>query len=469
MVTGFARLFSALLPSFVLSRLNGETSKPARLGPTSHLDGMRGLAAFFVFLCHLSYNCYVITTGFGQGQPGENNNILQLPIIRLFYSGPPMVTIFFVISGYALSLKPLRQARSQQWDSLLTTLTSSTFRRGMRLFLPTTASTFLIMVMLRLGWYEGTREFANSKIFLRNVLEHHPLRLDTLELQVRHWMWTVFQFVHVWGWENFGGSTPYDVHLWTIPVEFRTSLVLFLTILGLAKTRSCLRLAMMMGIMWFTLRNDRWEMVLFFAGAFLAELDLIRGPLSGSSVVVAGSPTLGPQPDFQTSKRTALSSAMRFIWVLLGVFALYLMSQPDLFFESTPGWIYLTTLIPEWFSQKYRFYQCVGSVLFVWSVNNSTALQRPFNHPLTQYLGKISYALYLVHGPVIHIIGYRVEESMWYMTGWNTPMRYNMGFILASIIILPVTVWMADLFWRAIDIPCVKIARWVERKCAVCD
>lgn len=468
LVKNSLKLTSAILPSFVLSRLNGETGKPARLTPTSHLDGMRGLAAFFVFLCHLSYNCYVITSGFGQGEPGENNNILQLPIIRLFYSGPPMVTIFFVISGYALSIKPLRQARSQQWDSLLTTLTSSTFRRGMRLFIPTTISTFMIMIFLQLGWYEGTRSFATNKIFMRNVPEPHPPRLETFELQFWHWCWKVFQFIHVFSWGNFDGSTPYDVHLWTIPVEFRASLALFLVILGLAKTKSGTRLAMLVGVMCFTLRNDRWETVLFMCGAFLAELDLIRGPLSSTSPTSSSdSPSLGPQPDPVSQKRVFLSTLVRFAWVVVGIIALYLMSQPDILFELTPGWVYLSSLIPEWFSAKYRFWQCVGSVMFVWAVNNSLLLQKPFNHPFVQYFGRIAYALYLVHGPVIHIIGFRVEAMAWELTGWSTPMRYNLGFILASMVIIPLTVWVADLFWRAIDIPSVKFARWMERKCSV--
>lgn len=471
--TCVSRFFYALIPSFVQSRLSGETSKPVRLAPTSHLDGMRGLAAFFVFVCHYFYNCYVITVGFGYGAPGENNNMLQLPIVRLFYSGPPMVAMFFVISGYALSLKPLRQARAQQWDSLLTTLTSSAFRRGMRLFLPTTASTFLVVVMLRLGWYEGTRSFAKNKLFMRNIVEHHPKLYETLEEQICHWMWKVFDFVHVWGWENFGGSTPYDVHLWTIPVEFRASLVLFLVLLGLAKTKVWMRMTLLAGISWFTIRGDRWEMVLFFAGMFLAELDLIRGPLSTSSSGAEAAATLSPLSEKQTESTSTeailMAQMSRWFWFLFGILGLYFMSQPDLFFDSTPGWIWLSTLIPEWFSQRSRWYQCLGSIMFVWACNNSQILQKPFNHPFTQYFGKISYAVYLVHGPMIHVIGYRIEKWCWGMTGWDTPMKYNLGFFLSTLLIVPLVVWAADLFWRGVDTPCVKFARWFEKKCSVSE
>ncbi|KAK3061222.1 hypothetical protein LTS18_006755, partial [Coniosporium uncinatum] len=172
------------------------------------------------------------------------------------------------------------------------------------------------------------------------------------------------------------------------------------------------------------------------------------------------SPVSGPSTYYTQEK------LMKYVWILLGVFALYLMSQPDDFAESTPGWIYLCSLIPEWFSTKYRYWQSVGSVLFVFVASNCPTWRRPFETSVSQYFGKISYAIYLVHGPLIHVFGYAVEPWAWSVTG-TEGWRYHAGFILASIIIVPVTVWAADLFWRAIDTPCVKFARLVENKCAV--
>jgi hypothetical protein len=66
---------------------------------------------------------------YGYGQ-GENRGLFQLPIFRLFYSGPPMVAIFFVISGFALSLKPLSLIRVEDWEQSLHTMASLIFRRG---------------------------------------------------------------------------------------------------------------------------------------------------------------------------------------------------------------------------------------------------------------------------------------------------------------------------------------------------
>ena len=117
-VTTFSRL---IIKPFTFIRSQAWEShvpnKQEKLHNTAYLDGMRGLAAFAVFLCHLSYGTWDTGHVYGAGEPGEksaNTYLLQLPIIRLFYSGPPMVAIFFVISGYALSYKPLKQMRNRK-------------------------------------------------------------------------------------------------------------------------------------------------------------------------------------------------------------------------------------------------------------------------------------------------------------------------------------------------------------------
>ena len=450
-----------LLPSFVQHWIGFDRSKPETLSPTAYLDGMRGLAALFVFFCHFSYSCFVITRGYGFGEPGENNHILQLPIIRLFYSGPPMVCIFFVISGYALSLKPLKLLRSQSWEKFFTTMSSSIFRRGIRLFTPTTVSTFMVIIMLRLGFYEPTRAFSENRELLRNVLEYHPHLRDTFYNQFWDWVWHMWNFVHVWSWEPFGGTTSYDVHLWTIPVEFRCSLMLFLALIGLARVRTALRFTFLFLLVWFTYYWSRWEMVLFYSGMFLAELDIIRGVHRNASTSAVSPSNAGSPRDTVTKSRYSL----QILWIALAIFSLYLMSQPDDDFAETPGWIWLSTYIPEWFGEKYRYYQCIGAMLFVLCTSYCSLLQKPFNTPLVQYFGKISYSLYLMHGPVIHVIGYRIEPWAWSITGSEPGFRYKAGFLLSSIFILPITIWAADLFWRAVDAPSVRFARWLETMC----
>ncbi|KAF5697467.1 acyltransferase [Fusarium mundagurra] len=443
------------VPSYLQGRHAREQIRPAKLAPTAYLDGMRGVAALVVLFCHFFYQAFVIAKGWGCDD--AHYNILKLPIIRLWYQGPPAVCLFFVISGYALSYRPLKLIRGRNIQDFSTTMSSLVFRRGIRLYLPTAISTLMIVSFIRLGVYEWTREFAMDRTFMRNVREPHPSRLPTNYAQFAEWAKDMFDFVHVFGWKTHGGSTNYDQHLWTIPVEFRCSLYLFLTLIATARLRSQYRFITVAGIMLFTYRNSRWEFLMFLCGMVLAEIDLVRG-------AHVSPPALPIEEKTQSNHRRWYQSAF---WAIFSIASLYLMSQPDEGGDRTPGWIYLTSLIPKWWAaEKYRYWQCTGAVMFVLAVSRSSNWQRVFNSAFVQYLGKISYALYLMHGPAIHAVGYHFERWSYSVTGTEGH-RFTAGFVLSSFFVIPTIFWWADIFWRAIDIPTVKFAKWWENKLIV--
>ncbi|KAL9057600.1 MAG: hypothetical protein Q9162_002215 [Coniocarpon cinnabarinum] len=392
------RFLYLLVPSFISSRFSRDSGRTEKLHPTAYLDGMRGLAAFVVFLCHLSYGTWFITFGFGQGNPGENTYLIQLPIVRLFYSGPPMVSIFFVISGYALSYRPVRQMRAKQYDGLLATMSSSVVRRPIRLFLPCFVSTFLVACMAQMGIYEQTAWFAHN---MRAIYEDHPWTAPDVYTQFWDWMYRMFDFVHCFNFFIFAGSPEYDRHLWTIPCEFRASMVLFLTHFMVARMQTTIRLATLLGLIWWGMQWDRWELCLFWAGCILAELDQVRSARENADSLSNQHPAVTKQ-----SKRS--KRLWNWFWIFSFVSGLYLASYPDTLGEDTPGYRTLATMIPWYYSEKYRFWQCFAAVQIVWTVNHADFLKRPFTSPFVIYLGKISYAIYLMHGPVIHTFGYTV-------------------------------------------------------------
>jgi hypothetical protein len=189
-----------LIPSFLQGRHAREQIRPAKLSPTAYLDGMRGLAALFVFFCHFSYQAFEIADSWGAG--GGNYYILKLPFIRLFYQGPAAVCVFFVISGYALSYRPTKLMRNGAYADLSTTMSSLIFRRAIRLYLPTAISTLFVLIMMQTGVYELTRDFAITKENHHNVMEPHPLPLDTWSEQLQDWCKTMYQFLNVWNWDG---------------------------------------------------------------------------------------------------------------------------------------------------------------------------------------------------------------------------------------------------------------------------
>jgi len=458
----------AILPSFLQSFVSGVPSQSAKVSPTAWLDGMRGYAAFFVFLCHfeLAYHrkgAFLYGTVEDPNFPNENRYLLQLPIIRLINNGPAMVCIFFVISGYALSLKSLKLMRRGSYDQLLHTLASSTFRRPFRLFLPCIASTLVIFVALRIGVFDypntiGEVEDVFRSIFLGWAHEPQPHIFPTFREQA----WDYYRaskglfdiFTHE-RWPAHG----YDIHLWTIPVEFRCSLVLFLTLLGLSLMRTRTRLILLGLFIICSFQFDVFELGLFWGGMFLAELSLIkqdRTELDGK--IEEGLPLFKDKSNEHSRRDKVVSCGVFFISLLL-------LSCPPQKTEFAPFYSTLVKWSPPGLGagEKNRFWEAIGAFLLIWTTNNNTDLQRPFACALGRYLGNISFSIYLLHGFMNRTLGYSVVYNMWqHVTGKETLVRYEAGFTLGGLILIPMTIWVSDIFWRYVDVPSVKFARWLE-------
>ena len=45
-----------------------------------------------------------------------------------------------------------------------------------------------------------------------------------------------------------------------------------------------------------------------------------------------------------------------------------------------------------------------------------------------------------------------------------TAKEVGMIWTLGYLVVLPTCIWMADLFWRGVDVRCVSLGRWVEEK-----
>ena len=206
---GFTTI-SIALPNFTTtwfrSRTEGASRKKIR--PTSWLDGLRGVAALFVVFYHSIWLwAPSVLRGWGSGPGDENRWIVQLPVIRIFYSGQAMVAVFFVVSGFSLSYKPLKLIRAEQFSKLLETLTSSVFRRLIRLWLPIAIFTFLEMLAVVWGFYDAAPP------------SRRAAKEPSLTAQIRHWFLTTVAEADPFRPTilHQRHSSPYDPNLWTIP------------------------------------------------------------------------------------------------------------------------------------------------------------------------------------------------------------------------------------------------------------
>ncbi|RJE17403.1 Acyltransferase family, partial [Aspergillus sclerotialis] len=386
---------------------------------TSYLDGIRGLAALTVYIQHYS-------APFQPGQIGEANresgkwSFFQYPIIRLFYSGSFAVALFFVISGFALSRKPLRHRYAyhdntgREISEALLSLSSASFRRGIRIFIPP----IVIVLFTMLGTQMHLFDPAYS-ILPDNLTEKYnvtpPKRLDTFSSQLLDCIYYIAgQLIYPSQWmRTIPGteSANYGFQLWTIPMEFWASLVVFSVLGTLVPVKSrAVRNGGVGLVIIYAFWCSRWEISLFLSGTLLADLDLflLSLPPTDDGLIISLNtqrPIRKPKPKPKSKLKHIL---LPLLWTLILLTGLYLGSTPEMNADVTPGFTTLTRLTPH-----EETWHSLGAVLVILTISRCRLLQKPLSTSFPQYLGRISFGLYLVHVPILMWFGWTATPGLW--------------------------------------------------------
>lgn len=224
----------------------------AQRASTDCLDGLRGVAAFAVMIFHYSSHAYP-TIRIAYGYNG-NLNLLKLPFVKIWYSGGFMVFLFFVISGYVLSARAVRLMIRRDRDRILPVLSSMAFRRVVRLGLPSLVMSFIAYLCQR------------AELLDKPWGQYVPgLWFDT-----RFYLECLRDLFTFYSWDAY--HIYYLPPLWTIAVEFRCSMILFLVLLGIARCRKGVRIAIEVLVLGDTIIHDRWDMACFILGLIAAEI-----------------------------------------------------------------------------------------------------------------------------------------------------------------------------------------------------
>jgi peptidoglycan/LPS O-acetylase OafA/YrhL len=444
-------------PEFMTIR-SGSPKKILR--KTAWLDGLRGFAAFMVYIhhnqlwAHGAQGNVIFENAFGYN---GKHYFASLPFVRLFFSGGHFaVSIFFVISGYVLSVKSLSLIQSGKAANAAENIGSALFRRWMRLYLP--------VILVTFSWVCFRH---STKIWL----DLHEMA-GTFREDLRNWYYTFKNYSFIFTGDGYKFNEQYHLHLWSIPIEFRGSIIIYTSLSAFSKCTKTARLWCGTGlIIYFLYIADGYYGAMFVAGMLLCDLDLLAqdGQL--------------PRP-FQL-----LSVFKEFIFFHLFVLALYLGGVPadDLanmdrvaVLAKSPGWVWLSYLKPQAVFDAKWFYLFWAAFLAVASIPRLPWLKRFFETRLCQYLARISFALYLVHGLVIWTLGDRLYAAAGFKRPMHAkgipqwvdkfplpkkgPMGLEVGFWLLQLIILPVTLYFAEIVTKLVDEPSVKLTNWLYKK-----
>lgn len=332
------RIISCILDFFtpeLLSRRKRQSGRVAHeQSKTAWLDGLRGWAALLVCVFHLTVWTHDgIEYCYGADLPsgGSNNTPAAWPIVRTLWTGGHFsVALFFTISGYVLPRRLLSLLHAGRQADFAEALHSSVVRRPFRLLLPVVLSTLAITVVS----------------YLTGIPTSGMNRQDSMLLQLLAWTRETLQYLYFFN----GGYHAVNQHTWSLLVEMRGSLSLFVWLFALSRMQHKTRLFLTLALIWYLVAAiPAAQMATFFAGMVTAEVDLIS---------LGSLPIQFPWDGFvqavgrHSGVRTLILHAL-----LIG--ALFLGSSPsgsavnssrEEVLGKCRGWVTLEWLIPESYS-----------------------------------------------------------------------------------------------------------------------
>lgn len=380
--------------------------------PTSRfmeLDGLRGLAAVVVVLFHA---CLMFYPGLFYGADGYGDtwsqnmrfedNLYGSPLMGLV-TGSFSVAIFFVLSGFVLSIGYFSKKDVRVIQRLAV-------KRYIRLMIPAAVSVLLAYMVMKLGFDYGRGQVAN--ITHSAWLSGLWLQAPQLEDAIQQGLYQIF---------TTGGST-YNPVLWTMQYEFIGSFIVFAFLLLFAGSKY------------------RWLMYLIISVLFLSSW--YWGFIVG--MILA---------DMYVNRRALLEKIPRLALVAGGILGLGLGAFPPTNLEGT---LYKLLLIPGWSQgQSFPFYLTIAAILVILSVLFLSRLRSFFATRFMSYLGKYSFALYLIHMPLLFTFG------SWVFLSTNAAIGFHSAVVVTIFSSFALLTPLVYVYEKYVDAPAIKLASYI--------
>jgi peptidoglycan/LPS O-acetylase OafA/YrhL len=366
----------------------------------SEIDGLRGLAALLVCCSH-------IQLAFWNSAPTDIANAIGPHASRLILAlldGEFYVWLFWVMSAVVLSIR-FHQAAQQEANTILT---DSAIRRLPRLWLPVAITSFVSYALLASGLQDNHR--------LADELGAAP---DTW---IRFWnaftpsFSGITKFIFIEALFDYDAPKTYNNVLWTMQIELEGSLFLFalLALFGKSRFRYWIYL---ISILILSVKGCHW-LTSFVVGAAICDL-YINNPLQDPSSLKS----FGEQ--IQSSTAFLLTSSLAIAYAI-----------------GLPNYFGVANLV-------------ISSLVTILALQSHLA-KRILRGNFFQFLGKISFGLYLIHVPMLFTIG---TPILLFLDSFLP----REGAIPASMLILLVlSVLLGWFTWLIADRPSANFSRVIS-------
>jgi peptidoglycan/LPS O-acetylase OafA/YrhL len=380
----------------------------------TYLQGLRGLAAMIVLVHHFAANFYPATISAHEGMPhGDWEHWFWQTPLGILLAGHAAVCLFFILSGYVLSL-PYFGAAGSGPDHLLAAMV----KRPPRLLAMVAASMLISYFVFRLHGYfnQPAAELTGS-----TQLAYYFKALPSPATFAKNFLL-----------DPFGTASSYDPPLWTILHELLGSYVTFVFVLLFRGARY------------------RGWVYLVLAAA------LSTYPILGFVIGIALADACVNFPSTVRKYRDGWIS----VAILLG----------GVYFAAYPFWAPLGDLAFSWYARLPHFlipdlYPLIGASLLLCGVILNSPFQRLLSGAILLFLGRISYAVYAIHFLVIF------SFSSWLFLCLREVCGYDGSAALVFLASLAVVGLLAFFLTVCVDEVAIKVSndlakRWLLSRTA---
>jgi peptidoglycan/LPS O-acetylase OafA/YrhL len=389
----------------------GQSNKPDRL---PSLDVLRGIAAFIVLLGHLFLM-------YPEALRLEIPTWLRISVLRILVNGHASVILFFVLSGYVLSI-PFLNGKAPPYISYL-------IKRVFRIYIPFAISIFIAALL-----YSITIpiESENSGEWIYREWAKMPL---TPEIFFKHLLMT-------------GASEEMWLNgvMWSLVVEMRISII-FPILIYLCNFP---RLAVVIGIIIYlataaiiVINDMPMQTASSLSGTFIITLRFIPFFMAGIFMV-----------KYHEKIKERLNQLNKLQLSMIIFFISSILCMPTEIYNHKNIAFLSAIVSPETFNNILKFSADfligLASSLLIILVRHYGENMSFFNSAAMTWLGRISYSLYLIHLPLVFIIFHELLGQL--------------PFYWICLITVAASLIASSIFYTVIEKPAMQAGRYLAKR-----